>query len=124
MEYCIGRHDSPSTIGRLSTDCRLIVSRQSTDIAVDIAVNIAAAISTEATYSTHDPPFLESVARQFSSLPIFVGCNKVRKHFEHILYARMEAFQVCKCESTVDRTCGFIPLSARRSFELFAINVK
>ena len=39
-------------------------------------------------------PFLESVACQFSSLPIFVDCNKVRKHFEYILYAWMEAFQV------------------------------
>ena len=102
-----------STIGRLSID-----------IVVDIAVNIAAATSTEATYSTHDPPFLESVPHQFSSLPIFMDCDKVRKHFEYILHAWMEAFQVCKCESTVDRTCGFTPLSARRSFELFAINVK
>ena len=73
---------------------------------------------------TENLPFLESVARQFSSLPIFVDCNKVRKHFEYILYAWMEAFQVCKCKSTADRTCDFTPLSARRSFELFAINVK
>ena len=72
VEYCIGRHDYRSPIGRLSadsrstvdqlpvdsrpiggglsTDYRPIVGRQSTDIAVDIA----AAISTEATYSTHD----------------------------------------------------------------------
>ena len=69
-------------------------------------------------------PFLESVARQFSSLPIFVDCNKVRKHFKYILYAWMKAFQVCNCKSTADRTCDFTPLSARRSFELFAINVK
>ena len=69
-------------------------------------------------------PFLESVARQFSSLPIFVDCNKVRKHFEYILYAWMEAFQVCKCKSTADGMCDFTPVSARRSFELFAINVK
>ena len=55
--------------------------------------------------------FLEPVARQFSSLPIFVDCNKVRKHFEYILYAWMEAFQVCKCKSTADRTCDFTPLS-------------
>ena len=41
---------------------------------------------------TENLPFLESVARQFSSLPIFVDCNKVRKHFEYILYAWMEAF--------------------------------
>ena len=34
--------------------------------------------------------FLESVTRQFSSLPISVDCNKVRKHFEYILYAWME----------------------------------
>ena len=46
---------------------------------------------------TENLPFLESIARQFSSLPIFVDCNKVRKHFEYILYAWMEAFQVCKC---------------------------
>ena len=31
---------------------------------------------------TENLAFLESVARQFSSLPIFVDCNKVRKHFE------------------------------------------
>ena len=73
---------------------------------------------------TGNSPFLESVAHQFFSLPIFVDCNKVRKHFKYILYAWMEAFQVCKCKSTADRTCDFTPLSARRSFKLFAINVK
>ena len=43
--------DSLPIGGRLSADYRLIVCRQSTDIAVDIAADI----STEATYSTHDP---------------------------------------------------------------------
>ena len=66
---------------------------------------------------TENLAFLESVARQFCSLPIVVDCNKVRKHFEYILYAWMEAFQICKCKSTSDRTCDFTPLSARRSFE-------
>ena len=81
-------------------------------------------VVTRSRMKTENLPFLESVACQFSSLPIFVDCNKVRKHFEYILYAWMEAFQVCKCESTADRTYDFTPLSARRSFELFAINVK
>ena len=54
---------------------------------------------------TENLPFLESVARQFSSLPIFVDFNKVRKHFEYILYAWMDAFQVCKCKSTADLAC-------------------
>ena len=62
---------------------------------------------------TENLAFLESVTRQFSSLPIFVDCNKVRKHFEYIFCAWMEAFQVCKCKSTADRTCDFTPLSAR-----------
>ena len=61
---------------------------------------------------TENLVFLESVARQFSSLPIFMDCNKVRKHFEYILYAWMEAFQVCKCKSTADQMCDFTPLSA------------
>ena len=52
---------------------------------------------------TENLAFLKSVTRQFSSLPISVDCNKVRKHFEYILYAWMEAFQVCKCKSTADR---------------------
>ena len=43
--------------------------------------------------------FLESVTRQFSSLLIFVDCNKVRKHLGYILYVWMEPFQVCKCKS-------------------------
>ena len=74
---------------------------------------------------TENLAFLESVTRQFSSLPISVDCNKVRKHFEYILYAWMEAFEVCKCKSTADRTCDFTPLSARRNFEHnFAIKVK
>ena len=81
-------------------------------------------VVTRSRMKTENLPFFESVARQFSSLPIFVDCNKVRKHFEYILYAWMEAFLVCICKSTADRTCDFTPLSARRSFELFAINVK
>ena len=62
---------------------------------------------------TENLAFLESVTRQFSSLPIFVDCNKVRQHFEYIFCAWMEAFQVCKFKSTADRTCHFTPLSAR-----------
>ena len=58
---------------------------------------------------TENLAFLETVTRQFSSLPIFVDCNKVRKHFEYILYTWMEAFQLCKCKSTADRTCDFTP---------------
>ena len=81
-------------------------------------------VVTRSRMKTENLPFLESVACQFSSPPIFVDCNKVRKHFEYILYAWMEAFQVCKCKSTADRTCDFTPMSARRSLELFAINVK
>ena len=81
-------------------------------------------VVTRSRMKTENLPFFKSVARQFSSLPIFVDCNKVRKHFEYILYAWMEAFPVCICKSTADRTCNFTPLSARRSFELFAINVK
>ena len=81
-------------------------------------------VVTRSRMKTENLPFFESVAHQFFSLPIFVDCNKVRKHFEYILYAWMEAFPVCKCKSTADRTCDFTPLSARRSFELFAINVK
>ena len=69
--------------------------------------------------------FHKSVTPQFSILPISVDCNKVRKHFEYILYAWMEAFQVCKCKSTADGMCDFTPLSARRNFEHnFAIKVK
>jgi len=82
-------------------------------------------VVTRSRMKTENLAFLESVARQFSSLPIFVDCNKVRKHFEYILYAWMEAFQVCKWISTADLTCDFTPPSARRSFEHnFAINVK
>ena len=73
---------------------------------------------------TENLAFLKSVTRQFSSLPISVDCNKLRKHFEYILYAWMEAFQVCKCKSTADRTCDITPLSERRNFEHnFAIKV-
>ena len=71
-------------------------------------------VVTRSRMRTENLPFLETVACQFSSLPIFVDCNKVRKHFEYILYAWMEAFQVCKCKSTADRTCDFTPLSARK----------
>ena len=53
---------SRPTVGRLSTDYRPIGSRLSADYrpivgrqSTDIAVDIAADISTEATYSTHDP---------------------------------------------------------------------
>ena len=67
---------------------------------------------TRSRMKTENLAFLESVTRQFSSLPIFVDCNKVRKHFEYILYTWMEAFQLCKCKSTADRTCDFTPLSA------------
>ena len=82
-------------------------------------------VVTRSRMKTENLAFLESVTRQFSSLPIFVDCNKVRKHFEYILYTCMEAFQLCKCKSTADRTCDFTPLSVRRSFEHnFAINVK
>ena len=82
-------------------------------------------VVTRSRMKTENLAFLESVTRQFSSLPISVDCNKVRKHFEYILYAWMGAFQVCKCKSTADRTCDFTPLSARRSFEHnFAINVE
>ena len=82
-------------------------------------------VVTRSRMKTENLAFLESVARQFSSLPIFVDCNKVRKHFEYILYAWMEAFKVCKCKSTADRMCNFTPLSARRTFaHNFAINVK
>ena len=87
MEYCIGRHDSRSTIGRLSTDYRPTVGRLSTDYrpivdrlstdyrpivgrqSTDIAVDIAAAISTEATYSTHDP---NNNNNYYSNLKIFL----------------------------------------------------
>ena len=80
-------------------------------------------VVTRSRMKTENLPFFESVARQFSSLPIFGDCNKVRKHFEYILYAWMEASPVCICKSTADRTCDFTPLSAN-NFELFAINVK
>ena len=60
-------------------------------------------VVTRSRMKTENLLFLESVARQFSSLPIIVDCNKVRKHFEYILYAWMEAFQVCVCiKSTAD----------------------
>ena len=36
-------------------------------------------VVTRSRMKTENLPFLESVARQFSSLPIFVDCNKVRK---------------------------------------------
>ena len=82
-------------------------------------------VVTRSRMKTENLAFLESVTRQFSSLPISVDCNKVRKHFEYILYTWMEAFQVCKCKSTADRTCNFTPLSACRNFEHnFAIKVK
>ena len=57
-------------------------------------------VVTRSRMKTENLAFLESVTRQFSSLPIFVDCNKVRKHFEYILYTWMEAFQLCKCKST------------------------
>ena len=84
-------------------------------------------VVTRSRMKTENLAFLESVTRQFSSLPIFVDCNKVRKHFEYILYIYMDGSfpELCKCKSTADRTCDFTPLSARRSFEHnFAINVK
>ena len=82
-------------------------------------------VVTSSRMKTENLAILESVTRQFSSLPIFVDCNKVRKHFKYILYTWMEAFQLCKCKSTADRTCDFTPLSVRRSFEHnFAIKVK
>ena len=49
-------------------------------------------VVTRSRMKTENLPCFESVARQFSSLPIFVDCNKVTKHFEYILYAWMEAF--------------------------------
>ena len=82
-------------------------------------------VVTHSRMKTENLAFLESVTRQFSSPPISVDCSKVRKHFEYILYAWIEAFQVCKCKSTADQTCDFTPLSARRNFEHnFAIKVK
>ena len=59
-------------------------------------------VVTRSRMKTENLAFLDSVARQSSSLPIFVDCNKVRTNFEYILYAWMEAFQVCKCKSTAD----------------------
>ena len=41
-------------VGRLSTDSQPIVGRQSTDISPDLSADM----STEATYSTHDPRIL------------------------------------------------------------------
>ena len=38
-------------------------------------------VVTRSRMKTENLPFFESVARQFSSLPIFVDCNKVRIHF-------------------------------------------
>ena len=82
-------------------------------------------VVTHSRMKTENLAFLESVTRQFPSPPISVDCSKVRKHFEYILYAWIEAFQVCKCKSTADQTCDFTPLSARRNFEHnFAIKVK
>ena len=46
-------------------------------------------VVTRSRIKTENLAFLESVSRQFSSLPISVDCNKVRKHFEYILYAWM-----------------------------------
>ena len=74
-------------------------------------------VVTRSRMKTENLAFLESVTRQFSSLPISVHCNKLRKHFEYILYAWMEALQVCKCKSTADGACDLTPLSARRNFE-------
>ena len=82
-------------------------------------------VVTRSRMKTENLAFLESVTRQSSRLPISVDCNKARKHFEYIVYAWMEAFQVCKCKSTADRTCDFTPLSACINFEHnFAIKVK
>jgi len=44
-------------------------------------------VVTRSRKKTENLAFLESVARQFSSLPIFVDCNEVRKNFVYILYA-------------------------------------
>ena len=38
-------------------------------------------VVTQSKKKTGNFPFLKSVTHQFSSLPIFVDCNKVRKHF-------------------------------------------
>ena len=82
-------------------------------------------VVTRSRKKTENFAFLEPVTRQFSSLPIFVDCSEVRENFVYILYAWMEAFPVCKCKSTADRTCDFTPLSECRSLEHnFAINVK
>ena len=82
-------------------------------------------VVTRSRKKTENFAFLEPVTRQFSSLPIFVDCSEVRENFVSILYAWMEAFPVCKCKSTADRTCDFTPLSERRSLEHnFAINVR
>ena len=74
-------------------------------------------VVTRSRMKTENLAYLESVTLQFSSLPIFGDCNKVRKHFEYILYSWMEAFQVCKCKSTADQTCDFTPLSAVLCFK-------
>ena len=42
-------------------------------------------VITRSRMKTEDLAFLDSVACKFSSLPIFVDCSKVRKHFEYIL---------------------------------------
>ena len=52
VETFIGRL---SIAGRLSTDSRPIVGRQSTDISADVSADM----STEATYSTNDPVTLQ-----------------------------------------------------------------
>ena len=49
--------DSRPIGGGLSADYRPIVGRHSTDVAVDITADI----STEATYSTHDPSLVSDI---------------------------------------------------------------
>ena len=73
-------------------------------------------VVTRSRMKTENLAFLKSVTRQFSSLPISVDCNKVRKHFEYILYAWMEAFQVCKVnqlliERAISHFCPRVEIS-------------
>ena len=44
-----------SSIGQISVDCRPIVGRQVPWQSTDISIDVSADMSTEATYSTHDP---------------------------------------------------------------------
>ena len=80
-------------------------------------------VVTRSRMKTENLAFLESVTRQFSSLPISVDCNSNTFYMHGWKLSR--CVNVNQLDQQLDRTCDFTPLSTRRNFEHnFAIKVK